>query len=323
MYFQQPYDTNTGKLVKTNLITNGLLKYITGNNNTDLSYGFPIGGLETIYITGKNAEEANMLTWDFPIFFKDVRSRACVAMNLRPYVVNAKKEFTSLSEISRDKNAITFLMLLAYLSDKCNQDPMYLKPILHNISTGFASIVLSTVSRITVLTAIDRVNLEIACHMYVHNMVYPENDLREDLERLSNFVNKVKLSYPLDKRTITSRIDMILNNANLENKPHSFVLLQALLSGALPEDMKTIVNTEAVCSMLDNGWFGPGSSKGLFIALEYLPMLTTMIYSCVSSSLYKNTKVGQALEGNKRNIGFEDIKQFIFNNVIKKEVGEL
>ena len=159
--------------------------------------------------------------------------------------------------------------------------------------------------------------------MYVHNMVYPENDLRDDLERLSNFVNKVKLSFPLDKRTITSRIDMILNNANLENKPHSFVLLQALLSGALPEDMKTIVNTEAVCSMLDNGWFGPGSSKGLFIALEYLPMLTTMIYSCVSSSLYKNTKVGQALEGNKRNIGFEDIKQFIFNNVIKKEVGEL
>lgn len=323
MFFTQPYETLTGKLVNTSLITNSILRYITGTGGVDLSYGFPIAGYETIYITGKNKEEKDMLVWDFPLLFKDVRNRLCVAIDLRPYVVNVNKPFESLSEIARDKTAITLLQVLAAVTEKVNQDVNYIKPILANISTAFASIILSAVNRITALNAIDKVNIEIASHIYTHIQMYPNNNVREDSERIVNFLHKVKLSAPLDRRTLQVRVDSILANKNLDNKLISFSLLGELLRGSIPEDMSSVVNMDAITNMLNNSWFGPGSTKATYIALEYIPMLVAMVYSCATSGLYKNTKIGLAIENSKRYIRLDEVENFIFNNIVKKELGEI
>lgn len=323
MFFTQPYETLTGKLVNTSLITNSILRYITGTGGQDLSYGFPIAGYETIYITGKNKEEKDMLVWDFPLLFKDVRNRLCVAIDLRPYVVNANKPFESLSEIARDKTAITLLQVLAAVTEKVNNDVNYIKPILANISTAFTAIILSAVNRITALNAIDNVNIEIACHIYIHMQMYPNNNIRDDAERIVNFLHKVRLSAPLDRRTLQVRVDSILSNEKLNNKLISFSLLGELLRGSLPEDMSSVVNMDAITNMLNNSWFGPGSTKATYIAIEYLPMLIAMVYSCATSGLYKNTKVGLAIENSKRYIRLDEVENFIFNNIVKKELGEL
>lgn len=323
MFFTQPYETLTGKLVNTSLITNSILRYITGTGGQDLSYGFPIAGYETIYITGKNKEEKDMLVWDFPLLFKDVRNRLCVAIDLRPYVVNANKPFESLSEIARDKTAIILLQVLAAVTEKVNQDVNYIKPILANISTAFTAIILSAVNRITALNAIDKVNIEIACHIYMHMQMYPNNNVRDDSERIVNFLHKVRLSAPLDRKTLQVRVDSILANKNLENKLISFSLLGELLRGSIPEDMSSVVNMDAITNMLNNSWFGPGSTKATYIALEYIPMLVAMVYSCATSGLYKNTKIGLAIENSKRYIRLDEIENFIFNNIVKKELGEI
>ena len=87
--------------------------------------------------------------------------------------------------------------------------------------------------------------------------------------------------------------------------------------------MSSVVNMDAITNMLNNSWFGPGSTKATYIAIEYLPMLTAMVYSCATSGLYKNTKIGLAIENSKRYIKLDEVENFIFNNIVKKELGEL
>lgn len=321
MNFSQPYDTNTGKLTKVSVITNNILKYITQNSNEDFTYDYPIGGLQTYYIIGKNKDEKDLLIWDFPIFFKDVRNRLSVVINLRPYVVNADKPFTDLKDIIRDKNAVMFQLVLAYLSNKQNEDINFIKPILPNIAMGFTAMILAAIRRISNLPPDAKANVEIACLTYVHYLYNIDIKLEDDVERITNFVSKVRLSYPFDKKTIRAIVDRI--TIFDRDTDDNFSVLGKLLKNSLPADMRDVVNLDAIISMLENGWFGPGSNKSIFIAMEYLPMLATLVYSCSSTSLYKNTKIGQALEVEKRRIGLDEVNNFIFNRVIKHEIGEL
>lgn len=321
MMFSQPYDTNTGKMTKVSVITNNVVKYITQNSNEDFSYGYPIGGLQTYYIIGKNRDEKDLLIWDFPLFFKDVRNRPSVAINLRPYVVNADKPFTTLKDIVRDKNGVVFQQVLAYLSNKQNEDIHFIKPILDNIGMGFVAIIQAAVKRITTLTPQDKASVEIACLTYIHYLHNINVKLEDDTERISNFVSKARLSYPYDKKQIRKLVEEITILGNMTD--NNFEVLSKLLRNALPGDMGEVVNLDVVINMLDNGWFGPGSNKSIFIGFEYLPMLTTLLYSCSSTTLYKNTKIGVALEADKRRVDLPAIESFIFNRVIKHEIGEL
>lgn len=316
----KPYETATGKLFNSDKIAKDIFEYVTSNHiGNELSYDFQNQGFLFYFITGKNEEEKALPTFDFPIYFKNIRNQEGVAIDIRPYVVNVNKhEFISLKEVLRDRNAVNFLLLTAYLPIRLEEDDLIFRPILPNIMLAFATIIVNAVNRITQLPVMDKFAIEIASSIYTYHMFFPENNLKDEVDKLTALISKVRLSLPMDKRLLKDQIEQIVNS--ITEDLTGLKLLGNLLSSATPEDMRAIVNIEAICRVFDNSWYGPGGTRAIYIALESLTTFIALVYACGASNMYKSSKVAVALDANKRAIDLAYVVNYINNNLVKKDL---
>ena len=285
----KPYETTTGRLVNTKPIVEALLGYITKNSITDeLAYEFYQGDVEIYIITGKNEDEKDLPVFNQPVFFRNIRNKESVAIDLRPYVnQNAvKNDFSKLIEVIRDKHSANFLILSMLLLIKTEVNTVDLKPIMGNIISSLVFILSNSVRRISVLNAIDVVNLEIAIAIYGYALFNPDNKLVDDIERITNVISKLKLSFPIDRRTLQEKVD-------------------------------------AIFSILENGWYGPDGSKSIYIAIESMPVLVALVYSMTATTMFKNSKLAAILDKEKNKIGVNDFLKYMQGTYIKKELGGL
>lgn len=319
----KPYETRTGKLVNTSKIEQDLIRYITEEHiNDEISYEYKDQGYKWYFITGRNPEEKQLPFFDFPIFFSNIRHQPSIAIDVRPYVVNVKQPFDTLASVLRDRYAVNFKILQAYITYRVDEDEGSIRPIIPNIMCAFSAIISNAVNRITQLPAPDRIGIEIASSIYAYHMFYPANDLEDDVERLTAILAKSKLSFPIDKRLLRDQVETIITHANVKGLDGMKVLEQ-LLSAAIAEDMRGIVNFDTICKMLDNAWYGPGSTKAIYVALESVGTLVAMIYSCGASQMYKSSKIAIALDAKKRQIDMDQIVHYINNVLVKGDLEKL
>ena len=318
----KPYETSTGKLFNSDKVAKDVLAYITSEHITDeLGYDYKDSGYNFVFITGKNELEKELPVFDFPLFFKNIRNVPTIAIDIRPYVVNAKQPFTSLKEILRDRNAVNFLILTAYLSIKFEEDELALRPILHHILIAFSTLIVNAINRITQLPLPDKVGVEIASSIYAYAMFYPENDLKDETDKLTALLSKSKLTFPIDKRLLKDQIEQIVSGVT--EPVTGLKLLSNLLNTSVPEDMRAIVNIEAICKVFDNSWYGPGSTRAVYISLESLPTFMAMVYACGASNMYKSSKIAIALDANKRAIDLPAVVSYINNTLVKRDLESL
>ena len=325
MSILKPYETTTGRLTNTKPIVDALLNYITKNSLTDeLAYEFYQGDVEIYIITGKNEDEKELPVFNQPVFFRNIRNKESVAIDLRPYVnQNAVKgDFTKLIEVIRDKHSANFLILSMLLLIKTEVSTVDLKPIMGNVISSLVFILSNSVRRISVLNAIDVVNLEIAIAIYGYALFNPDNKLVDDIERITNIISKLKLSFPIDRRTLQEKVSLL---AEHEDKLSivGIPLLKNLIEIYLPEDARAVVNVDAIFSILENGWYGPDGSKSIYIAIESMPVLVALVYSMTASTMFKNSKLASILDKEKNKIGTNDFLKYMQGTYIKKELGGL
>ena len=193
-----------------------------------------------------------------------------------------------------------------------------LKPIMGNIISSLVFILSNSVRRISVLNAIDVVNLEIAIAIYGYALFNPDNKLVDDIERITNVISKLKLSFPIDRRTLQEKVSLL---AEHEDKLSivGIPLLKNLVEIYLPEDARAVVNVDAIFSILENGWYGPDGSKSIYIAIESMPL----VYSMTATTMFKNSKLAAILDKEKNKIGVNDFLKYMQGTYIKKELGGL
>lgn len=324
MEILKPYETTTGKLVNTKPLINAVLEYITRNSIGDeLAYEFYQGDVEVYIITGKNEEEKLIPVFEQPLYFKNIRNKPSVAIDLRPYINHSliKQDFTNLRDVVRDKHSANFLILSALLSLKLEVNNSELRPILVNVISALTSIVAAAVSKISVISLPDKVNIEIATAIYAYTLFYPGNNVSDDAERIANALTKVKFSFPIDKKSLIEKVKQV-EEGDFSNQ-YGLTLLENLIKFYTPEDINNIITINSIFSILDNGWYGPGGARTVFIAFECLPVLVSLLYAVGASTMFKSSKIATVIEVNRRKINLDEIVNYLNNVVIKKEFGRL
>lgn len=319
----KPYETTTGKLTNTKPIISALMDYIVRNGIKDeLAYEFYIGDIDLYIITGKNEEEKALPVFDQPLFFNNLRNAPSVALDFRPYVNYAmvKNGVNNLRDVMRDKNSGNFLLLLTLLYLRTEFSVSDIRPVLINAMSAFASIMSAAVSKITILNAPDKLNLEIASAVYAYTLFFPNNKISEDVEKIVGSLNKVKFSFPIDRRILQEKVNLL---SSVDNTLVGTEKLKALIDVVLPSDVTDIITINAIFSILDNSWYGPGTTRSVYIAFESIPMLIALIYGVGASTMFKSSKIAAILEAKRRQIGIDDVVHYLNNTFIKKELGKL
>lgn len=324
MKILKPYETTTGKMTNTTSIVNELNKFLVEEQIAeDLSYEFYNGDTDIYIITGCTDAEKSLPTFEFPIYFQNVRRKDSVAIDLRPYVASNKLvNFKEIKDIVKDKYSANFLIFSMLLGIRFNYSTQELKPISTNLITAFSMIISNSVTKMLTITPVDRLYLEIATSVYCYTLLFPENNILDDEERIINIINNCKLTYPTDKKIIKERFNLLHNNPEIV-KLYGIPLLTELLKTMLPEDLVNIVTIQGLYSTLSNSWFGPGGSKSIYIGLESMVVFIPLVYSCIESSMFKNTIISRIIDSNKRKIDTNNINNYISNVLTKKDLGEL
>lgn len=323
MEILKPYDTATGRLINTKPIVSAIMDYVVRNSiKEELAYEFYLGDTELYIITGKNEEEKLLPVFDQPIFFKNLRNKPSVALDFRPYVNHAmlKDGVNNLRDVMRDKNSGNFLLLLTLIYLRTEHSVSDIRPVMINTLTALSSIVSAAVSKVTVLNAPDRINLEIAAAVYGYTLFFPNNKIAEDVEKIVAVLNKIKFSFPVDRRILTEKANLL---ANIDTKLVGLDLLKGMIDSLLPTDVSEIISINAIFSILDNSWYGPGSTRSVYIGFESAPMLIALIYAVGASTMFKSSKIAAILEAKRRNINIDEVVHYLNNSFVKKELGKL
>lgn len=322
---KKPYETTAGSLIDTNAIIKKVNEFITLTQVGDsIAYEFYQGDVGMYIITGKNDKEKELPLFDFPLFFKDVRGKSSIAIDLRPYVNSTliKEPFDKLETVMRDKYSANFVIFIALLANRLDIDVNDIKPIQNNIITAFVAIMSNALNRVMPLDPISRTRIDLAIGLYAYTLIYPNKNYLDDIVRVSNTLGNCKLTLTAEKNTIGKVIEELLTKVD-STKQGNITYLMDLFKVALPEDLHDVINVDAIYTSLSNGWFGPGNTTAIYISFESISVFISLVYSCINSRMFMKSKVGTIINDNKRKIDIAHIDNYITNILLKKELGNL
>ena len=96
-----------------------------------------------------------------------------------------------------------------------------------------------------------------------------------------------------------------------------------MIDSLLPTDVSEIISINAIFSILDNSWYGPGSTRSVYIGFESAPMLIALIYAVGASTMFKSSKIAAIMEAKRRNINIDEVVHYLNNSFVKRELGKL
>ena len=320
MKILSPYETVACKLISISSLEATYKKFITNVREEDLSYELYQGVPAIYFITGKTEEEKTLPILDFPLELETLRREPALVIDIRPYVntVKLKDDFNRLSDIVRDKYAVNFLTLMGLLVYRMKLEGTILRPVQSTLITAFVSLCSAAIKKQSFLPPIDTLNVEIAIAIYAYRLLNPAINMADDSDRISTILSNCKYSLPVTAKQVKDTAEKLINTVN-SSTVTGITYFKELLLESVSEDVKHNVDINVIYSALTNSWYGPGNTTAVYAALESMPVFTALMYSSISSSMYKRTKIAQVIDANKKKIDVVGFLKYMDTTVIQNE----
>lgn len=301
------YETTYGKIINKTRIAKEIREYYVRADvalNYEYSTGTDVG---ICFITGYSKEEQDLILFDHPILFKDIKDHWIVAIDLRKFVKSIKDDEQPLSiqDIVKDQAGCEFSILRGLLvADFLNHDYGVVRPLYQGMAVSYGCLIGKLLNFYTKLNPDEQVEVEIAAALFASSLTVDMSDLDDSLPNLIARVANYKYSIGITKHAI----EQVASKVYI--KGHSLADMIDVIKQVLPEEKAQLINDSILINLLSNMWFGPGGNETLIVALEHLPTWIATVYISLNHTSYKRARLSQFLNSISRQL---DSKEYIKN----------
>lgn len=309
-----PYSTTYGKIVNIGKLKNDLEKYIIGTSLINLNYEFKNNdNTNMIFITGCNIEEKELPPFDSPILIEH-RNKINVISDLRKYLVKLEEQPLNVLDVAKDTGNAEFIAIRNIVTADYAAEYIGLyKPYLKNVTSAYSILISHVIDTIIKLNPEERINVELAAaYFYLHSFINPEELKNPDsTDYIPNLLeanlNTIKFSFSLNSKVISNFINKVIDiqyDGTINN-------LLEYVKRAVGNDKEKLININVVINVLSGLWYGHGGSEVMLISIEHAPTWISLVYTSLSNSNFKRSRLTQILTKYSNKIDVVDfIKRF-------------
>lgn len=301
------YETTYGKIINKARIAKEIREYYV-RSDVALNYEYNSGcSTGLCFITGYSKEEQDLILFDHPVLFKDIKENWIVAVDLRKFVKSIKddEQPISIQDVAKDQAGLDFSILRGLLvADFLDHNYGVARPLYQGMAVGYGCLLGKLLNIYTKLNPDEQVEVEIAAALFCSSLTVDMQDLDDTLLNIIARISNYKYSIGISKHTIEQIA------SKLYIKGQSLDDLLDLIKQVLPEEKAQLINDSVLINLLSNMWFGPGGNETLIVGLEHLPTWIATSYISLQHTSYKRARLSQFLNSISRQL---DSKEYIKN----------
>lgn len=314
-----PYATTLGRLINTDKLKNGLVKY-SALMGEQLNYNYVLENFNLYFILGLNSDEKDLPLFNHPFFFYNHKMKSSLAIDLRQYANQdlAKERYlpediTELKSVLRNPTDAGFIVNRALLSGiVANNNLGYLRSSYKPIMISYAMFISTVINNIVNLPVRERITVEVISAFYMFSMLSNKGnyELEELKEVVTNQLDKAKLFIVVNKSLIQEILTPV-DNIN------SFPELLESIKKNLPEAQASLIDLRVFNNLIGNMWMGPVGNELLPVALEHPATWLTIFYYSLEEVTYKRTRIMELI----KKFGLKSLtskSKMDFDNVLKE-----
>ena len=302
MVVYDPYESSYGKLINIEKNKKELQKYLitSGFNNHNYEYSSNPNN-KLLFIIGANQDERDLIPFNHPLIFKDVKDQTVIAVDLRKYVKQIDGFPLNISEVVKDKASCDFLINTSLIiSDFMSSDFGEYRKLYESVTSSFSLFISNIINMLVTLNPMEKLLVEVAVCYYSNASLTPGDDMKDYYGSIVARMSHTKLSLPVNKRTIEETIEKLdVNKINTET-------LMSCIKSVLPEEKATLINETLFLNYLSNLTYLPGGNETLIIALDNICVWMSVLYSSLADVTYKKSRLSNILDKNSRTISAKD-----------------
>ncbi len=274
-----------------------LLEYYRGTN-VKLNYEYNESDkYQLVFITGLNENEINIGRFYLPIHFITATGKRIIFIDVRSCVnVNAKKDFTTLKEIVKDRALfdikITHIGLICNYLDKEILDSEYMIQTIKIFSVVMTNLITNNLR----LDIIDATDLKYILAYYYTSILFPNKEHDNKIILTAKAVANI------------NKIDEI--ESVLQHIPDSITTtdnLLELIKKNVPNNRASKLNRTTLYLIVNSLLFGIETKQYLTVSLENGLIFMSLIYNGYNNRIFKRTAMFNILKTQNK---YLDMKEF-------------
>jgi len=283
-------------------VEKSLLEYITtSSQNLNYEYIEP-NGCKIVCILGINSIEQELPMWEHPIHFLSLKRENVIAVDLRRYVRKISEQPETIDEVAKSDGGCNFLMLLTILiADSIKvQGYSNIRETIKPSAESFSYILQSLIARIVALDVKEKLNVTIILMHYFYMLTSEAEDKSELVESLtSRLFNSKMVMNSVGRKYIHNLLLNLNHDANTITG-----LIENIRLGLSP-DKRELLDSNSLVNNLSSVWSGPGEVSTMLIAIEQPSVWLGLIYTAVSDTSYKRSRLSTMLANAPRHLSTE------------------